>query len=59
MVISGRMIWAWHWHVWWSKEIHLVFLGGVGVGRGSRLEGRRPLESPGYGWENSTGMRLK
>jgi hypothetical protein len=35
------------------------FWGGGGVGRGSRLEGRRPLESPGYGWENSTGMRLK
>ena len=29
-MISGRMIWAWHWHVWWSEEIHLVFLGGVG-----------------------------
>jgi hypothetical protein len=34
------------------------FLGSWGWGWG-RLEGRRPLGSPGYGWENSIGMHLK
>jgi hypothetical protein len=42
MMISGRMIWAWHWHVWWSEEIHLAFFFGGGGGAelkvGDRLD---------------------